>query len=263
MNTDASKPAIGREITLSSQHLALLFALFGQAPPPAVSDALSGFPTFMFREKMQRVEAEMIANGTLQRAADGRAELTEDVAELLAMCFDSDDAVTFEVDGSSTVTAYFTADSTAAISESAGEVLLAEVRGPDGREAWFSDHFTHADCYGDSEAFAVDMTAEELDELLTASSEGGPTQVEAVCADHGWGRDRIVSVLEVVLGDGPLLKTTAVRSGLPGMAVSRLGLSANGAWVLKVVAMSESDSAELGWYPSSDLLDAIRDFKGA
>ena len=260
MSADSRGGAVGREFTLGPQHAALLFALYGQAPPPVVSDALSGFPTFMYREKMQRVEAEMVENGTLQRSTDGGVELAEDVADLLAMCFDSDDAVTLEPAGGTLVTAYFAAERTVVISQSDGDVRLTELLGSDGREAWLSDCLLDARCHGGADPFVVSMTVEELDALLTERSEGGTSRVEEVCAEHGWDGERMAAALGVVLGDGPVLKATAVRSGLPGVSHSRVGLSSHGAWVLKVVAMSEDDFAQLGWHPDSSLLEVIRGF---
>jgi hypothetical protein len=225
-----------------------LFVLFGQAPPPLVADALSGFPTFMFREKMRRVEAEMLEQGLLRRDDQGELGLSQGVADLLSVCFEAAVAVSIESLTDDIITIYVSDDRVVTVTRTEDEILLAERDPVDA--AWLPGMLPEGMSQADGEPLRVTATAEQLEELL-AAWDSGRESIARVCSENGWDPVIAGSVIEAV--NSPVsLKATSVRPDVPGLVLTRLAVSSNGCWAMQMMALGDEDRAEFGWYPDSE-----------
>lgn len=238
-----------REIALMPTHAALLFVLFGQAPPPLVADALAGFPTFMFREKMRRVEAEMVEQGLLRRDDQGELGLSQGSADLLSVCFEAAVAVSIESLTEDIVTVYVSDDRVVTVTRAEDEILLAERDAVDA--AWLHGTLAVGTLQADGEPLHAAATAEQLEQLL-AAWDSSLVSVARVCTDYGWDPAMAGSAVEAI-NSVVSLKATSVRPDIPGLVLTRLAVSPSGCWAMQMTALGDEDRAEFGWYPDSEL----------
>jgi len=236
------------EIALRPTHAALLFVLFGQAPPPLVAEALAGFPTFMFREKMRRVEAEMVEQGLLRRDDQGELGLSQGAADLLSVCFEAAVAVSIESLTEDIVTVYVSDDRVVTVTRAEDEILLAERDAVDA--AWLPGMLAERVSQADGEPLHATATAEQLEQLL-AAWDSSRVSVARVCTDNGWDPAMAGSAVEAI--NSVLLKATTVRPDIPGLVLTRLAVSPSGCWAMQMTALGDEDRAEFGWYPDSEL----------
>jgi hypothetical protein len=249
----------GLRFRLAPEHLALLFALFGQAPPPLVGDAMAGLSAATLRERLAEIEVELIDRGVFRPGADGSPDLDESAADLLSVCFDADEAITAEVGGSVLSTAYLREERTVVVSADGDDVVLLELGGPDGRSGWLLSALGESDHAAVGPGLSLDLAIEQLDELLRAATEGGLEELEGISAANGWDAEVLIPVLAGLVGGSGAVSMTAVRPGSPEIVVSRVLRTQDGAWVLRIFAQGLQDRAELAWQPTSALLAVVCD----
>ena len=251
------------DFTMTREQTALLFTLYGQAPPPLVEDALSSFPWFQRRKRLKEIEDELVQRGVLENDGGGEPRMASGLADLLGVCFKADDALTLECGDNVTATAYFLGSAMTVAAAAGDAVSLFGLDGAGESSSWFVRALGEPTSDEGAQRFTIELDTGQLESLLALTSKEKSVEVEALCASHRWNCDDLSGALRMVGGDAPFLKTTTVRPGTPGMLVTKLRAGRGGAWLMKFVMLGALDVAELSWRSYSELLSAVRDFKGA
>ena len=250
-------------LILTPEQTALLFGLFGQAPPPTVDDALAGFSPFRRKQKLQEIQESLLEQGILATDGSGEPGLTRAAAETLAICFSADDAMTIDTaDEDGTKTAYFLDDEMVAIKRLRDEVRIDRYSGLEQQLEWFLDTLGEPTSDEEADGFAAQMSTDELEALMIASEEGDTPRFESQCTDHGWELRPLRDAARLIGSTAPFLKATTVQPGVEGMTVAKLRRTPHGAWVMRFAFLGGRDNATLSWSPDEALLSAVRSADG-
>ncbi len=251
-------------LILTAEQTALLFALFGQTPPPMVDQALAGFSRFRRKQRLQEIQESLLDQGVLERDVSGEPTLTQAAADTLAVCFSADDAMTVDTDiedGGGT-TAYFLDEDMVTVKREGDDVHVDRHSGPEQLREWFLEALGGPTSDQEAPAFAAQMSTDQLETLMVAAEEGDTERFESQCSEHGWNSDALWQAAQLTGSSAPFLKTTTVQPGVKGMTVAKLRRTPHGAWVMRFAFMGGRDNATLSWSPDEELLTVVRSANG-
>ena len=235
---------------------AALFATLGVAPPPPVATVAEDISSEALEDRSPAIEAALLRSGAFAAAESGPPFPTETTVRLLDISREAEAAITFELHDAPFATLYQGADEALALCLTEAAVAMDELRGAAAIRDWVRRTLTEASAVADGVPFRLSTDADGCEALLTMHARDDRAGIRRFCETRGWAIDLVESLLQV-LDSGPApYRLTAVRPGEPGIAVTRVWLSARGAWMVRATVLGASDPVEFCW----DRPDAILPF---